>query len=530
MQPLGGQSLPSGASGGAGSGASSVASSAASVDAIQEFIQAGKLLEAQRLVSEALSLRPNDAGLLNLLGVIHARRNELAEARKDFERAVALAPALTPAWQNLARSCQLAPAQEDPGSRCAMAAWQHVLAVKPDDPEARFSLAALYRQAGRHADSLSELARLSKDEAARPPALALRCADLAALNRLPEAAEAARRLAGAAEFSEADVQPILPALATGGGGANLNRLRASVVVTLVEALDTRGAASPETLRRLVIAYEQTNRLSDARRTLERLAAADPANPRHLFELARIAYLMHDLDGALGYLGHARDLNPADGQVHFLFGMILVELRLPIDARKSLEKALALDPHNPDYNHAMGSIILNARDPASAIPYFQAYIAARPRDPRGHFALGVAYFAADDYENCRGEMEMAGKDPKTGTGAAYFLGRVARIKENFDEAAVFLERAIRQAPSFAEAYAELARVRMRQGRPNDAKAAIGRALSLSPDSFQVNSTLLTMYQREHDPRAQEQAAKLKTLDEERGRAMELMLRSVEVKPY
>jgi Flp pilus assembly protein TadD len=498
-----------------------------SVDSIQEFIQAGKLPEALRAVSEALSLHPGDAGLLNLLGIVHARRNELAEARKDFERAVALAPGLTPAWQNLARSCQLSPrlegGREGEGSRCATAAWQHVLAARPDDAEARFSLAALYQQQGKYADSLREMGRLSKDEAARPPALALRCADLAALNRVPEAAEAARRLASAAEFREADVERILPALATGGSTA-------AVVVTLVEALDGRGAASPETLRQLVIAYEQMDRLKDARRTLERLAAADQANPRHLFELARIAYRMHDLEGALGYLGHARDLNPADSQVHFLFGMILVELKLPLDARKSLERALALDPHNPDYNHAMGSIVLNARDAASAIPYFQAYIAARPRDPRGHFALGVAYFAADEYENCRNEMQSASKDPKTGTGAAYFLGRIARIDENFDEAALFLERAIRQAPSFAEAWSELARVRMRQGRLNDAKAAIERALSLSPDSFQANSTLLAMYQREHDPRAQEQAARLKTLDEERGKAMELMLRSVEVKPY
>ncbi|HXB70595.1 MAG TPA: tetratricopeptide repeat protein [Candidatus Acidoferrales bacterium] len=507
MLPLCGQTPPSGAS----------------VDAIQEFIQAGNLPEAFRLVSDALQLHPKDAGLLNLLGVIHARRNQLAEARKDFERAVALAPGLTPAWQNLARSCQLSPRQQGEGSRCATAAWQHVLAVKPDDPEARFSLAALYQQQGRYADSLRELARLSKDEAARPPALALRCGDLAALNRLPEASEAARRLASAAEFSEADVQPILPALATGGRAA-------TVVVTLVEALDLRGAASPETLRQLVIAYEQVNRLNDARRTLERLAVAEPANPRHLLELARIAYRMHDLEGALGYLGHARDLTPADPQVHFLFGMILVELKLPIDARKSVEKALALDPRNPDYNHAMGSIVLNARDAASAIPYFQTYIAARPEDPRGHFALGVAYFAADDYDNCRNEMEIVSKVPKTETGAAYFLGRIARINQNFDEAALFLERAVRQAPSFAEAYAELANVRMHQDRLDDAKAAIARALSLSPDSFQANSTLLAMYQRAHDPRAQEQAARLQTLDEERGKAMELMLRSVEVKPY
>ncbi len=284
------------------------------------------------------------------------------------------------------------------------------------------------------------------------------------------------------------------------------------------------------LRQLVVAYEQVNRLSDARRTLERLANAEPANPEHLLELARVAYRLHDLEGALGYLGHARDLTPSDARVHFLFGMILVELKLPLDARKSVEKALELDAANPDYNYAMGSIVLNARDAGSAVPYFRTYVAARPADPRGHFALGVAYFAAGDYENCRTEMQNLVKNPKAEIGATYFLGRVARLSGNLEEAATFLNRSIRLSPSFAEAYTELARVRLHQERLDDVKTLITHALSISPESFQANSVLLALYQRTHDPRAEEQAARLRKLDEDRGKAMELMLRSIEVKPF
>ena len=180
---------------------------------------------------------------------------------------------------------------------------------------------------------------------------------------------------------------------------------------------------------------------------------------------------------------------------------------------------------------MGSIILNARDPASAIPYFQTYIAARPRDPRGHFALGVAYFAAADYDELpqgNGKREP-GSENRNRSGVLSWPRRTHQ-RELRPGRVVLLERAIRQSPAFAEAYSELARVRLHQGRTNDAKAAIERALSLSPDSFQANSTLLAFYQRTHDPRAEKQAVRLKTLDEERGRAMELMLRSVEVKPY
>jgi hypothetical protein len=65
---------------------------------------------------------------------------------------------------------------------------------------------------------------------------------------------------------------------------------------------------------------------------------------------------------------------------------------------------------------------------------------------------------------------------------------------------------------------------------DAKAAIDRALSLDPESFLANSTLLAIYQRTHDSHTEEQTARLKKLDEARGKRQELMLRSIEVKPY
>ena len=74
---------------------------------IQEAIQAGDLSSASRLVGHALEQHPGEGGLWNLRGIVHARRNEVPEARKDFAAAVRLAPRLLPAWQNLARACQL---------------------------------------------------------------------------------------------------------------------------------------------------------------------------------------------------------------------------------------------------------------------------------------------------------------------------------------------------------------------------------------------------------------------------------------
>jgi tetratricopeptide (TPR) repeat protein len=391
--------------------------------AIQDAIQTGDLPTASRLLAAALRQHPKDGGLFNLRGIVHARRNELPKAHQDFATAVHLAPALTPAWQNLARACTLE-AEHDPSSlSCTLDSWDHLVRLKAD-------------------------------------------------------------------FSDSDL---------------------------------------DNLRRLAIAYEQLQRPSDARQILERVALLEPNNTAHLLELARLADVMKDREGALGYLAHARDLAPNSAQIHFLFAMIAIEMSLPVEARNSLQRALALDPENPGYNYAMGSVVLTTRDAATAASYFQKFVKAKPTEPRGHFALGIAYFASGDYARAKEEMHAVESDPKTAGGAEYFLGRIARLEDDLDDAARRLHKSIELMPSFSESHTELARVFLDQGNLEESRAELDRALRLDPASFQGNAQLLVLYKRTHDPRAKKQAELLKKLDEDRSKRAELMLRTIDVRP-
>ncbi len=280
------------------------------IETIQGAMESGDRSSAARMLTDALARHPREAGLLNLRGVLHAQQSELAEARADFQQAVQLSPGLTPAWQNLARACQIVSERDAAAMSCASGAWERVLRARPADAEAMAALATVYEWQGKFADSLRELEKLPQGESATPGMLALRCGDLAGLRRAPEAAQTAETLASAADFSEADAASIFPVLES--------TRNAGLIVRLVETLDARGKASADSLARLAVAYEQVNRLPDARHALERLSAADPKNPRHLLELARVAHLSHDLEGCLAYLGHARDLTPDDARIHFLF--------------------------------------------------------------------------------------------------------------------------------------------------------------------------------------------------------------------
>jgi tetratricopeptide (TPR) repeat protein len=485
--------------------------------AIQQAIQNGDLEGASHQVEDALKQHPKDGGLLNLRGIIHAQRNEIQQAHKDFAEAVQLEPGLTPAWQNLARACQM----EAESASCAINSWQRVLKLKPGDEEALGSLSLLFEQQGKYAQSLAESEKLSGAEAQRTVTLAVRCADLAALGRTAEATSIAKELAARTDFASADFEGLSKAMESPKAAA--------VVVELVEGLDRRQAASAESLRRLAIAYEQLQRPADARKTLERVAVADPNNPAHLLELARLADAAKDYEGALGYLAHARALRPNVAQIHFLFAMNAVMLNLPVEARHSLDRALALEPNNPQYNYEMGSVILTTRDAGTASAYFKKYVDAKPADPRGHFALGVAYFSGGDYKDAKAEMLRVENDPATAGGANYFLGRMARIEEDLERATQYLQKSMRILPNYSESHTEMARVLMLEDRDKEADQELERALQLDPTSFQANERLLVLYRRTHDPRAEKQAAVLKKLDQERSKRVELMLRTIEVKP-
>ena len=99
------------------------------------------------------------------------------------------------------------------------------------------------------------------------------------------ATRVAATLAAHPDFVEADIAGLLPVLTRPASEAH--------GVMLLEALDRRGLASPSTLRQLGALQLRTRRPADARKTLERVAAAGRADVALLMDLGRAAYAERD---------------------------------------------------------------------------------------------------------------------------------------------------------------------------------------------------------------------------------------------
>ena len=231
---------------------------------------------------------------------------------------------------------------------------------------------------------------------------------------------------------------------------------------LLELLDRRDWGTPATQRRLGAIEASHHRYAEARLWLEKAAARAAPDVPLLMDLARFAFKAGDAKGALGYLAHARALEPANAAVHFLFGIVCVELNLGAEAHEALTRAVSLDPGSPEVNYAMGAVSLHRHDPSEALPFFETYVRLRPQDPRGRFALGAAKYYSQRLDDARADLAVAAADPVTAPGAHYYLARIARQQHDLATARREIDAALKINPSHADGWAELGLIETRQG--------------------------------------------------------------------
>lgn len=485
-----------------------------------ELIREGRFAAARAVLSKELKAHPGDAGLWNLLGVASVQDHDPKAAEGAFRKAVHLAPRLESAWLNLGRLYQLDPANAqylDNG----VAAYEAVLRLNAASAEAHHQLALLLFWKKDFRASLSHLDLVPEEDRMRRAAQALRCADEAAMGNERGAMEAAVRLARDPGLAEDDILEILPVLLAH---------QQDVALRLLAHLNQSGLATLRTLPQLAGLWEQKGEWKRAREMYERVAQASPGSAPALLDLARVAWKGKDYEATLGYLGHARDLEPSNAGIHFFFGVTCNELNSPVEAKKALARALELAPENPYYNYAMGAVMLQWAEKEQALPYLKKFVAARPAEARGRLALAGAYFAMLRYDEAKAELALPLTDPQTRSGAEFLSGRIASQQGDYDGAAGHFRRVLEAEPQSVEAHAELGAAFLE----SDDRAGAGReseaALAVDPENYTANRTLMRIYKLERDPRLKEQTERLQKLIAQRDAQAPLLQRTIEVRPW
>jgi Tfp pilus assembly protein PilF len=166
----------------------------------------------------------------------------------------------------------------------------------------------------------------------------------------------------------------------------------------------------------------------------------------------------------------------------------------------------------------------------AYPYLKKYCELKPDDPRGRLALGAAYFYGHDPDLALKELNSVLEFRETAVAAHYFLGRLANQEGRFDTAMGELRQAIVLNPRYADAYAELGLLHLKQKQYTEAENALRKALDIDADNYTANLNLMILYQRTKDPRAQAQTKRFDALRKVRAEREKEFLRTIEIRPY
>ncbi len=492
------------------------------INRLKDLISRKDLQQARMELELAIRKQPNSADLFDLLGVVEASEGNLSAAENDFRRSIELDPHLVGAYLNLAHVYQQQIGRKDGMKEKASATYRSLLEIDPYNIEANFQLSLLFEQAHDFRASLVHLDRLPSALQTESRTRLVRIADNAGLGNWTIVNREVANFVFDQSIAESDILVILPLLrGTRGQRAGIK---------LLEALDRNGGASWAGLYHLGMLYESVGQLEKARSVLERAVQTAPNLIPILLRLARVADQQKDYNGALGYLAHARDIDPSDANIHFFFGLVCVEANLGEEAYRSLQKAVELNPQNPYYDFALGAVILVRDDPHPAVAYFKKYCLAKPQDPRGTLALGVAYFYSHDLDSAKKEFEKATRYERTSAAAHYFLGRIANMEGKLDQAEVEINRSLRKDPDYPDALTERGILCMKQQRYGAAEAALETALQKDPTNYRANLNLMMLYERTHDSRARSQRLRFMKLEETRSQTAREFLRSIRIERY
>jgi tetratricopeptide (TPR) repeat protein len=489
--------------------------------AIQEKIQSGQLQEARTLVAKAARTWPDDGGIENLLGVIEIEQGNTAAASNAFFAAIVHSPRLASAYLNLSRIKMETAAANKSDQREALRLSLKAIELDPANEDAHYQAATILSWDKSYRSSLQHLQKLSPASQAKIGAEALFCADYAALGDREKTNQAARALENNSDLTEQDAQTCLPSLRTAR--------RADLIETLFTAAAAHQPLSPAGLRILGLAQEAQGKLQAARSTLENAFPANTGSVDILEDLARVAKAAGDNQGALGYVAHARDLQPENASLAFEFAVICVRMGLFAEARKALTDALRLDPQNADYNLAMGIVLSFSADPSQAMSYLARYHQARPQDPRGVLELGSASYRAKDFDTAAKWLGLATSNKRTAPDAHYYLGRIARQQSQLETATAELKQALALEPGRADALAELGQISLQTRNFDQARSYLDDALRKDPDNYAANFGLLQLYARTADPKREQQAQRFERIKDMKQEQEKEMMRVIEIRP-
>jgi tetratricopeptide (TPR) repeat protein len=197
--------------------------------------------------------------------------------------------------------------------------------------------------------------------------------------------------------------------------------------------------------------------------------------------ARIRLVKGNADEAISLLqGVIKDEPQLAGAHHFL-GVAFMRKGQTAQARGAFAEAVKLNPNLPEARTALAVVNLTEGSLDLAIEQAQAAIQLNPRNVQAAVVSGDAYLRKGDFAKSRQVFEAIAKALPNEALGPYRLGLVARAEKNDAKALTYFEDALSRKPTAFEPLAQIAMIKIAQGKSNEARERVTKQLEASPNN-------------------------------------------------
>jgi tetratricopeptide (TPR) repeat protein len=251
----------------------------------------------------------------------------------------------------------------------------------------------------------------------------------------------------------------------------------------LEARAKQQPKSAEAHYALALAYIKDSRTNEAINSF--LAALDQEPTRHdiLNDLGVTYLLLGRYYESLVALQGALSSNPNYAPAYANMGRLHIATKMPFTAVKELEKARQLEPKNIGTACDLGQAYQRTLNFKSAEDAYQRALALDPNSTQAMLGLGQVWYATTKYDNA---LEMLNKlavkvpdDPAVHLALGRLYFERATGKNDFEQARKHFEQTVRLDQNDPEAWYQLGRVELKDGKNARALEMQRRALRIAP---------------------------------------------------
>jgi tetratricopeptide (TPR) repeat protein len=211
---------------------------------------------------------------------------------------------------------------------------------------------------------------------------------------------------------------------------------------------------------------------------------DPKSSAAWLALGGSLEVMGDIGGAFTALRRATQIGPANDRAAYLLAGLYRRAGFVDEAQQRLKDLVASHPQNAAYQHALGTLLRD--DGVSFVPAQQAFekaVALQPNEPQYRLDLARAQVnnqqLPEAEKSLREALRQAPDNPEIKTVLATLLFTRDASPERLIEAQSLLEAVTVAAPDFVRAHAALGQLRLMRGDAAGAVTELEAAIQRAP---------------------------------------------------